>query len=191
MSRDTAGLDRYNQLARMSPTQRAKLVEAGELDPHSTFRRKGRHQMPETPTKRHPKPTGPDSATVELICKRALRRVDGHGTVLCCEVHGAEEPLTGERGWQWSIHHIRGRDGVRTDNSPCNLILVSGRDNVTGCHGRIHKDRTWAREHGLWLPRNYLHVPASHNPVLIENESRWVYLSAAGGYADDPPDGVQ
>lgn len=169
-----------SEINQMSAKRKAGLEAEGRLVFGSTFAR---------PVGKKPAPapvnTNPSEEVVQLVLKRALRWTE-HGLVLCCEVCGVEEPLTGQRGWDWSLHHIRGRDGERTDNSPSNLVLVSGRDNVTGCHGRIHQDRTWAKEHGLWLPRNGVQVPSSHNPVLVDSGSRWVYLGA-GEYHDAPP----
>lgn len=134
-----------------------------------------RKAQPDKPTKR---PTGPDNETVTIVLRRGLR--DGR---LCCEVCG--EPLHGYRSLDWSVHHRRGRDGQRTDNSPSNLLLVCGADNMTGCHGRIHQRRSESQPAGWWLSRITGEDPRM-TPVLVDAGSRWVYLSASGDYLDNP-----
>lgn len=135
--------------------------------------------LPEKPTKRHPKPTGPDAFTVARALARAMR-----GDVLCCEV--CAEPLFGQRGLSWSIHHRRGREGSRTDNGVANLLVVDGADNVSGCHGRIHSRRSESRPAGWWLSRGVGEDPRTV-PVLIDNGSRVVYFGDDGRYYDAPP----
>lgn len=144
-----------------------------------------RRRLPEVPTTRHPRPTGPDQATVELVLKRALRQTEW-GLVPCCEVCG--EPVGGMRAWHWSVHHRRGRDGARTDNSPANLVLCCGASNVDGCHGRIHQRASWSRPLGLLLPRNGIRLDPASVAVTIDRESRVVYLTLAGGYSEDAPE---
>jgi hypothetical protein len=121
--------------------------------------------------------TGPSSAVVDAVLER-----DG-GCVLC------GEPLRGERGWGWSIHHRRGRDGKPDSHSVQNLIAVCGADNVSGCHGRIHGNRGEAQTNGWWISRVFPKDPLTV-PLLVEHGSRWVYLSADGRYSDSPPDGA-
>lgn len=141
-------------------------------------------QLPETPTKRYPVPTGPDQDTVMAVVRRAMR-----GSDVCCEVCG-EPQYVGDRAWGWSIHHRKGRQGRRTDNSLPNLVLVCGASNLDGCHGKIHQRASWSRPLGLLLSRHGSVDPATEE-VCIDRESRWVYLAADGSYANTPPGGVE
>ena len=121
--------------------------------------------------------SGPALEVVEMVVIR------DHG---CCVVCGEE--LQGERGWSWSIHHRRGRDGRPDSHMPQNLLSVCGADNVTGCHGRIHRHgKAEAQDNGWWLSR-----VAGTDPlrvaVLVDRGSRWVYLTADGRYSANPPE---
>lgn len=120
---------------------------------------------------------GPDADTVRLVLIREFG---------CCAICGNELP--GERGFGWSVHHRRGRDNKPDSHTVQNLIAVCGGDNVTGCHGRIHQRRSEAQPNGWWLSRIAGTDPLTV-PLLIERESRWVYLTATGEYSDDPPEG--
>lgn len=128
-----------------------------------------------SPMSRSYRPTGPDHLTVQDI----LYRDEGR-----CVVCG--EGVIGQRGWSWSIHHRRGRDGKPDCHKPQNLILVCGASNVDGCHGKIHQRRSWSRPLGLWLSRAAAEDPLLI-PVAIHRESRWVYLTDDGRYAEHPP----
>lgn len=121
--------------------------------------------------------SGLDAATVEIVVLRDA------GCIVC----GA--PLAGERGIDWSIHHRRGRDGKPDSHAPQNNVVVCGGDNVTGCHGRIHSRRSEAQPNGWWLSRIAGTDPLAV-PLLVEHESRWVYLTADGEYSDEPPRGA-
>lgn len=129
------------------------------------------------------RPTGPDDDTVITVLRRSFR--DGHA---CCEVSG--EPITGERGVHWSVHHRvpRGMGGTRSArvNQPPALMVVCG-SATTGCHHRIESDRAEALRSG-WLVSRY--ADPANVAVLIDRGSRWVYLTASGGYADNPPGGA-
>lgn len=130
--------------------------------------------LPETPTKRHPRPAGPDILTVQ----RVLIRDDGR-CVVCGRV------LVGERGWDWSVHHRRGRDGKADSHSMPNLILVCGGDNQAGCHGRIHQQRSWAEPNGFWLSRVRSADPLLE-PIRIHGYPQPVWLTA-DGISETPP----
>jgi len=133
-----------------------------------------RKQIKRVLLSRRSRATGPDAATVELVLDRDSRRC------ICCGIG-----LSGERGWGWSIHHRRGRDGKPDSHQPQNLISVCGADNHSGCHGRIHQRRSESEPAGWWLSR-----VAGTDPltvaVLVDHGSRWVYLTADGRYADEP-----
>lgn len=119
---------------------------------------------------------GPSADVVEVV----LSRCGG-----ACEVCSA--PLEGERGYDWALHHRRGRDGAQDSHTAPNLIAVHGRDNVTACHGRIHRNVSGESRRNGWLitrigiQRNPLEIP-----VLVGAGSKWVYLSEEGLYVDSP-----
>jgi hypothetical protein len=118
--------------------------------------------------------TGPTPETVELVFNR-----DG-GKCVRCMVH-----ITGHRGFSWSLHHRRGRDGKPDSHEPQNLILVCGASNVHGCHGAIHSRRSEAQDAGWWLSRITGADPLQY-AVLVGGGARWVYLTADCRYSDDP-----
>src|SRR5690606_32936268 len=126
--------------------------------------------------------SGPTEATVILVVRRSMR--DRKAT---CEVCG--DSVNGTRGVDWAVHHRRGRDGRPDSHTPQNLLLVCGGSNVDRCHGIIHADHGSEAEIAGWLiSRNA--IPTRDPlavPVLIDRGSRWTYLTADGGYADDPP----
>lgn len=117
----------------------------------------------------------------DLVLARCER--DG---VPCCEVCG--DPLKGERGMDWSVHHRRFRDGRPDQDEPQNLIVVCGGSNVDRCHGLIHSDKTYAKDQG-WAITRHGYVDPLTKPVLIDHESRYVYFAADGTYSDSPPGG--
>jgi hypothetical protein len=117
--------------------------------------------------------SGPTLAIVQRVVLR-----DG-GRCVCCR-----NPLEGERGFGWSIHHRRGRDGKPDSHQPQNLLSVCGGDNVTGCHGRIHSRRSEAQPNGWWLSRIAGTDPLAV-PVLVG--ARLLYLTAEGGTSEEPP----
>lgn len=90
--------------------------------------------------------TGPSTRTKQLVADRA-----GY----CCEVCGLA--LHDGLGWReaHSFHHRRPRamGGTRDKvaNSPANLLLLCG-SGITGCHGRIERERSTAFIYG-WLVR--------------------------------------
>ena len=131
-------------------------------------------RLPESPTKRHPRPKGPDWPTVEAVVLR------DEGRCVCCG-----QLLLGVRGWDWSIHHRRGRDGRSDSHQPQNLILVCGADNQSGCHGFIHQRRSESQPNGWWLSR-IAGTDPRFAPLLVGQE-RWVYLTSTGEYSDNPP----
>lgn len=120
--------------------------------------------------------SGPTPQTVALVWER-----DG-GRCICC----GGFLLEGGRGFEWSLHHRRGRDGKPDSHQPQNLITVCGPDNVTGCHGRIHSRRSEAQPNGWWLSRIAGTDPLTV-PLLVDRESAWKYLTADGRYSDEPP----
>lgn len=120
---------------------------------------------------------GMTAETVQVVLARASR--DGHP---CCEVCGG--PLLGERGYHWSIHHRRGRDGLPDSHTAPNALLVHGASNVDLCHGRIHGGRVEAEANGWWLSR-LAGVDPLTVPVVLHD--RTVYFTADGSYSDNLP----
>lgn len=116
----------------------------------------------------------------DLVLTRCER--DG---VPCCEVCG--DPLKGERGMDWAIHHRQFRDGGPEQESPANKIAVCGGSNVDRCHGVIHSGKAYAMTQGWAISRHATKHPATF-PVLIGME-RWTYLLDDGGYSNFPPKG--
>ncbi len=161
-------------LTRRKPLQRRKPLRGTRTLGRKRIRRE--RMLPEKPTRRHPAPKGPDNATVLVIVARAT--VNG---VLRCEVCG--EPIHGSRGYDWSIHHRRHRDGKPDSHTAPNLLLVGGADNVSGCHGRIHQNGRWAKANGLSLSRAAGVDPLTEPASLAVGR---VYLTADGGYAAAP-----
>lgn len=133
-------------------------------------------RLPEQTTPRHPRPKGPSLEIVQLV----LERDDGR--CLACSIE-----LYGERAFNWSIHHRRGRDGRVDSNAPQNLVLLCGADNVTGCHGWAHQRASESRPAGYLLSRIASTDPLTV-PILVANGSRWLYLTADGHYVDNPPE---
>ena len=120
--------------------------------------------------------------TTPLVLARATR--DG---VLCCEV--CAEPVYGQRGLNWALHHRQFRNGQPDMHAPQNLLLVHGADNVSACHGAIHADKTAAMEKG-WAITRHGDVDPLDVPVLIDGGARRVWLTADGRYSDSPPERV-
>ncbi len=107
-----------------------------------------------------------------------------------CEV--CSDPLGGPRGLQWALHHRRYRDNAPDMHSPQNLLAVCGPDNfANGCHRDIHQDKDAAKDNGWSISRHEFDgklIDPLEREVLIDRGSRYVYLTAAGEYADEPPD---
>lgn len=120
--------------------------------------------------------TGPSRATVELVVARDED---------CCVVCG--KPVSGMRGWDWSVQHRlrRGKGGTRREwiNWPSNLVTMHGH-GTSGCHGRVESHRDWAREHG-WAVDDGITRPAAvrmlHRPLGL-----WVLLRDDGSWSPAP-----
>lgn len=81
-----------------------------------------------------------------------------------------------------AFHHRRGRGmgGSRdaSTNTPCNVVLICGRDNRSGCHGDVHQNPDQSREAG-WLVRQG--ADPARVPILLHNDCT-VFLTVSGRY---------
>lgn len=95
-----------------------------------------------------------------------------------CEVCGRDLTWCGGQ-----VHHRRpramGGSRLAGTNTPPNLLFV-----CADCHGRIERNRTEAYANGWLVPQSAAPERAA---VLVDQESRWVYLSRTGEYMDVPP----
>jgi hypothetical protein len=83
----------------------------------------------------------------------------------------------------WDIHHRKYRSRGGTDDCS-NLVLLCGRGNTSGCHGRAHTDpeavrlgfsvESWAEPATISIPSRIFRVP--------------VFLLPNGDTSFDPPD---
>lgn len=131
-----------------------------------------RRQIKRTLLARRWSATGPTPDTVALVLAR-----DGRRCVAC------SSPVGPRRGVDHHIHHRRPRaaGGTRRHdtNQPQNLLLL-----CAPCHADVESRRADAVSSG-WLVSQY--ADPALVPVLVDRGSRWVYLTADGEYADEPP----
>lgn len=115
------------------------------------------------------RPSGFSPATVELIWARDYGRCAWCGFT-----------ITGERGYQWSVHHRRPRGSGGTSlgwvNQPANGVLLHGHGTV-GCHAEVESDRTRASRLGFLVSVNgrarSVDVPIRHQvhgPCMLLND---------------------
>lgn len=123
--------------------------------------------------------TGPMPDVTAAVLERATLV-----EVPCCEV--CADPIVGRRGVDWALHHRRGRDGRPDSHMPQNLLVVHGADNVSACHGRIHRNEGGESVTNGWLITRNGFADPRMVAVLVGRGSRWVYLSAEGGYTEEP-----
>lgn len=128
--------------------------------------------------KKSRKDTGPSPAQRNLVVERAAG---------CCELCGVQ--LHDGTGWfrAHSFHHRRprrqGGSRLAVVNSPANILLLCG-TGVTGCHGRVEKNRTDAYAHH-WLLRageDPVTTPVDIGPFHVT-----VFLTEDGEYRDVAP----
>ncbi|TAJ21794.1 MAG: HNH endonuclease [Dehalococcoidia bacterium] len=132
--------------------------------------------------------TGPSTRTKQQVADRA-----GY----CCEVCG----LALHNGARWvephSFHHRRPRGAGGTSdpaaNTAANLLLLCG-SGVTGCHGRVERERTTAYAYG-WLVHQGIDpggVPVwvwwfADRPVLLTRDGH--FEATATGAVDGSDEG--
>lgn len=120
-------------------------------------------------------------ATVALIVRR-----DGD----CCALCGG--PITGVRGFDWSVHHRcpRGQGGTSLAwvGSSANGLLLHGH-GTAGCHGWVESHRDAATSSGFLVPRNGRMVAsdipirhAIHGWVLLRDDGFVTPLLEATAY---------
>jgi hypothetical protein len=129
-------LKRTTGLNAFSPKRWEKVTATG-FRPTSTFTPRPREPFTVKAKVQRHTDTGPDEATVLLVCNRDQWRCT------CCG-----DEIYGYRGSEWSISH-RKLKSRGLDNRACNLALVCG-DGLTGCHGEIHRNPAAATEAG-WM----------------------------------------
>ena len=147
-------------LSRKTPLRRTHMVRRGGVN-----------------ARRPRRVTGPGQKVVELVLTRAQR-----GGRPCCELCG--QPLHGDRGFGWSLHHRRGRDGSAGEHAAENLLAVCGGSNVDRCHGRIHASRRVAQANGWSISRIAPTDPRTV-AVVLDNGQRWALFTAAGSYLEE------
>lgn len=117
--------------------------------------------------------TGPDPQTVNRVLARDCWRC-----VRCGESIG------GERGLDYVLHHRRprGLGGTRRadSSSPVNLLTL-----CSPCHAHIESYRGEALRNGWLVPQ--VTDPAAVG-VLVDRESRFVYLTDDATYSPHPPE---
>jgi hypothetical protein len=99
------------------------------------------------------------------------------------------DPIQGERGMDWSVHHRapRSMGGTRRSwvNQAANGLIVHGH-GTTGCHGVIERERDMARNMGFLVSSNGV-TPAEHIKIehavhglaILLNEAPWIVTGAA------------
>lgn len=119
------------------------------------------------------KATGPPQDVVEAVHERA-----GWSCEVCTAAVGDR------RGTDHHLHHRRpraaGGSKAPETNLPSNLLLL-----CPPCHHDIESNREISREMGWLVPQGV--DPATVRVLVLRD--RWVYLTAAGTYADAPLDG--
>jgi hypothetical protein len=78
------------------------------------------------------------------------------------------EPVAGERGVDWSVHHRepRGSGGSKLAHvsGAANGVLLHG-SGTTGCHGRVERERAEAERRGFLVSRHGRERP-SNVPIM-------------------------
>lgn len=96
-------------------------------------------------------------------------------------------PVSGERGLSWSIHHRRPRASGGTSlewvNMAANGVILHG-NGTQGCHSEVESNRARALALGFLIPANGIYtavdIPirhAVHGPTHLTNDGRAVPIS--------------
>jgi hypothetical protein len=163
-------MERRTPLRAMSDRRRQQLAEQGNPRSYSTLTNGavGRGSAPRL--------AAPDSITVAAVVARDFGRCARCG-----------QPVTGERGIDFSLHHRRPRamgGSSRPDtNQPHNLVLLHG-SGVSLCHGLVEQHRAEAYANG-WLLRQG--QDPSVVPVNHAAHGGWVLLTPDGGFSTYSP----
>ncbi|MFG2046184.1 HNH endonuclease [Micromonospora sp. NPDC048935] len=170
-------MERRTRLSRMSARRRQELAEQGNRNPFSTITNAA--LTPSQPAAGKVKPrstdTGPNRGTVATVVARDFGRCARCG-----------DPVSGERGRDWSVQHRRARamgGTSRSDaNEPQNLILLCG-SATTSCHLHVESHREEARANGwaIRLSDDPAEVPVNH---AVHG---WVLLNDVGTFTTYSP----
>lgn len=76
-----------------------------------------------------------------------------------------------------AVHHRtpKGMGGSALLESPANLVTLCGRGNADLCHGKVHGNPQWARNHGWTVSRSL-----DPTEVPVDMHDGWVLLDATG-----------
>lgn len=156
--------------------RRTALVRRTQLRRTPMPRRKRGLQARKVATSSGRRGTGPSTRTKQLVADRAGD---------CCEICGLA--LHDGRTWTepHSFHHRRprGAGGSRdaATNTPANLMLLCG-SGITGCHGRVERDRSSAYVYG-WLVHQGVN-PAEVSVWVWRRGEQPVQLTIEGHYEE-------
>lgn len=127
--------------------------------------------MKRTALRSRPRNTGPTPEVVALVWGRDEGR--------CAACAGR---VTGERGFDWSVHHRLGRKRGGTVrpfvNMPGNLVLLHGHGSAL-CHGDVGRhvarftDAGLLVREGVVLPADTPIEHAVHGRVLLRDDGTW------------------
>jgi hypothetical protein len=103
------------------------------------------------------RPARPDGSFSQGTVKAIWDRDEGR-----CAWCGT--PIWGERGLNWSVHHLepRGMGGTNSPHAgrPSNGVLLHG-SGTTGCHGYVEQHRDEAEAKGFLISRNGMERPGN------------------------------
>jgi hypothetical protein len=98
-------------------------------------------------------------------------------TLVYARSGGICERCSQARGAEWQHRKNRSQGGRWSPENGLHLC--------SPCHRYVHHKVTESQDNG-WSVKGAFDPAAQ--PVLIQNGSRWVYLTADGSYSDDPPE---
>lgn len=122
------------------------------------------------------------------VVRQAFFERDGERCFVC------RKPLRWEeRGTGWSMHHRKPRGmGGTTDprvSSIANALTVCG-SGVTGCHGRIERNREIALRVGLLIPTNATTETFAPAAVRVRRLDKTWWLLTESGRAVEVEEGI-
>lgn len=122
------------------------------------------------------------------VVRTAFFERDGERCFVC------RKPLRWEeRGVGWSMHHRKPRGMGGTSDprvaSIANALTVCG-SGVTGCHGRIERNRDVALAVGLLIPRNATTESFAPAAVRVRRMDKTWWLLTESGRAVEVEEGI-